>query len=345
MKKKLKVTLLTGLSGIVFLLILIGGIVFFKIESSAFDIYKTTYIYIDDKKDYNHLLSQLKSTVPVKNINLFKQLASFMKYPENVKTGRYEVTPKTTYLEAVRMLRNGQQSPVKLTFNNIRLKKDFAEKIGSQLMFDSDILLNRLNNPVVTASFGFDTTTIMTMFIPDTYEIYWNVPVDKFMERMKKEYDRFWSGERRAKAEAIPLSPVEVSILASIVEEETLSKSEFPVVAGLYLNRLRKRMLLQADPTVKFAIGDVTLKRILNRHLQVESPYNTYKNQGLPPGPIRLPSIAVIDGVLNYKEHSYLYMCAKEDFSGAHNFAVTLSEHNRNARKYQDALNRNHIIR
>jgi UPF0755 protein len=136
-----------------------------------------------------------------------------------------------------------------------------------------------------------------------------------------------------------------VSILASIVEEETVSRQEYPVVAGLYLNRLKKRMLLQADPTVKFAVGDFTLKRILNHHLQVKSAYNTYKNQGLPPGPIRLPSIAGLDGVLNYREHPYLYMCAKEDFSGAHNFAVTLKEHNRNAQKYRAALNRNHIIR
>jgi UPF0755 protein len=277
-------------------------------------------------------------------MTLFKQLASLLRYPENVKTGRYMVRPQTTYLEIVRMLRNGQQTPVKLTFNTIRLKKDFAERVASQLMFDSDTLLNRLNNSVLTASFGFDTITIMTMFIPNTYQIYWNTSVDKFMERMKNEYDRFWSDERLAKAENVSLSPIEVSILASIVEEETTSKQEYPVVAGLYLNRLKKRMLLQADPTVKFAVGDFTLKRILNQHLQVESPYNTYKNQGLPPGPIRLPSIIGIDGVLNYKEPPYLYMCAKEDFSGAHNFAVTLNEHNRNAQKYRAALNRNHII-
>jgi UPF0755 protein len=345
MKKKSKVIILTVLLSSIFLLIIVGGVVYFKIESPAFNINKTTYIYVDEKKDYSNLLSQLKSTACIKNINLFKRLASFLKYPENIKTGRYEITPEMTCLEVVQMLQKGQQTPVKLTFNNIRLKKDFAEIIGKQLMFDSDILLNKLNDPHVAASFGFDTITITTMFIPDTYQIYWNISADKFMERMKKEYDRFWSGKRLAKAKAISLSPVEVSILASIVEEETVSKQEFPIVAGLYLNRLKKRMLLQADPTVKFAVGDFTLKRILNRHLQMESPYNTYKNKGLPPGPIRLPSIAVIDGVLNYKEHSYIYMCAKEDFSGTHNFAATLSEHNRNAQKYRAALNRNHIIR
>jgi UPF0755 protein len=161
---------------------------------------------------------------------------------------------------------------------------------------------------------------------------------------MKKEYDRFWTKKRLEKAEEIHLNPVEISILASIVEEETARKSEFPIVAGLYLNRLRKGMRLQADPTVKFAVGDVTLKRILNYHLLVDSPYNTYIHSGLPPGPIRLASIAAIDGVLNYEEHSYIYMCAKEDFSGGHNFAVTLSEHNRNARKYQEALNRKRVF-
>jgi UPF0755 protein len=345
MKKKSKIIVLTVLLCVAFVLVIVGGIVCFKVGSPAFNIDKTANIYVDEKKDYNDLLSQLKSTACIKDVNLFKRLASFLKYPENIKTGRYEITPKTTYLGVVRMLRNGQQTPVKLTFNNIRLKKDFVEVIGNQLMFDSGILLNRLNDSNVAASFGFDTITIMTMFIPNTYQIYWNIPVDKFMERMKKEYDRFWSGKRLAKAETISLSPVEVSILASIVEEETISTQEFPIVAGLYLNRLKKRMLLQADPTVKFAVGDFTLKRILNQHLQVESPYNTYKNQGLPPGPIRLPSITSIDGVLNCKEHSYIYMCAKEDFSGTHNFAVTLSEHNRNAQKYRAALNRNHIIR
>jgi UPF0755 protein len=331
------------LAGIFLLLGATGGVVYYTINSRAFDIKKATCIYINQKKDYNDLLFQLKYTARVKDINLFTQLATAMKYPENVKTGRYEITPKTTYLEAVRMLRSGRQTPVKLTFNNIRLKEDFAERIGTQLMFDSNILLERLRDPITTASLGFDTTTILTLFIPNTYEIYWNIPVDKFLERMKKEYNRFWTSERLKKADAIHLSPVEISILASVVEEETSAKSEYPIVAGLYINRLKKGMLLQADPTVKFAVGDVTLKRILNAHLQVESPYNTYKYSGLPPGPIRIPSISAINGALNYQEHYYLYMCAKEDFSGTHNFAVTLDEHSRNAQRYQAALNRKHI--
>jgi UPF0755 protein len=347
-KKTIKI-----ISGIVILLVLalaiVGGIAYNKLNTRVLDAEKINkrqlplLVYIDEKKDYNDLLFQLESTVQIRDIGFFKRLAEAMKYPENIKTGKYEINRNTTYIELVRMLRSGRQVPVQLTFNNIRLKKDFAEKIGNQLMFDSTVLLDKLNDPLVTESLGFDTTSIMTMFIPNTYEVYWNISVDKFLEKMKKEYHHFWTEERRTKAAAIHLNPVDVAILASIVEEETAKKSEYPVIAGLYLNRLRKGMLLQADPTVKFAVGDFTLRRILFQHLEINSPYNTYKNYGLPPGPIRIPSISGIDGVLNYQTHPYLYMCAKEDFSGSHNFAVTLSEHTRNAQKYQAALSRNNI--
>lgn len=339
MKKIIRNTVL----GIAAALVAMGGFIYYKINSPAFDIRTASYVYIYEKNDYADLIDQLKTSVHLKDVDLFVRLAQRMKYPENIKVGRYEVTPQTTYLGAIRMLRSGSQAPVKLTFNNIRLKEDFAERIGEQMMFDSDTLLNRLNDPEETASLGFDVRTILTMFIPNTYEIYWNVPVDKFLIRMKKEYDHFWTDQRREKAKAMNLSPVEVSILASIVEEESALPSEYPIIAGLYFNRLRKGMFLQADPTVKFAVGDLSLKRITNRHLLVESPYNTYQNPGLPPGPIRIPSIKGIDAVLNYREHNYLYMCAKDDFSGGHNFAATLTEHSQNAQKYQAALNRNHI--
>jgi len=331
----LAVLILTG--------IVIGGIFFIKIVSPAFKENKITYLYIDEKKDYNAIIEQLESQSHIKDIRLFERLASMMKYPQSIKSGKYEIKPQLNYLELIRMLRSGNQVPVQLTFNNIRLKKDFAERIGSQMMFGQEALLDKLNQPEVCRSLGFDTTTVMSMFIPNTYEIYWTVSINQFLERMKKEYDRFWTPERLSKAKDIPLSPAEVSVLASIVEEETASKSEYPIIAGLYINRLRKGMLLQADPTVKYAVGDFELRRILLAHLEVDSPYNTYKNSGLPPGPIRIPSIAGIDAVLNYSHHNYLYMVAKEDFSGRHNFAVTLSEHNQNAAKYREALNRNNI--
>ncbi|MDR0542922.1 MAG: endolytic transglycosylase MltG [Dysgonamonadaceae bacterium] len=339
-------TVKQGLKLIIFLMLataLSGGYVYYTINSAAFSVKKTVAVYVDEQKDYHQLLLQLQSTARLKNKQLFDRLAQRMKYPQNMKSGKYEIHPGMSYLEVVRMLRNGQQAPVKLTFNNIRLKTDLTDRIGRQMMFSPGDLLNRLNDPAVAASFGLDTITILTLFIPNTYEIYWNTSMDKFLERMKKEHDRFWNKERLAKAQALHLSPVEISILASIVEEETNSRQEYSVVAGLYLNRLKKGMLLQADPTVKFAVGDVTLQRILNLHLQADSPYNTYKHSGLPPGPIRIPSIPAIDGVLNYREHNYLYMCAKEDFSGTHNFAVTLEEHNRNAQRYRDALNRLNI--
>ena len=210
-------------------------------------------------------------------------------------------------------------------------------------MINNDELLSYLGDEDYCRSLGFDAVTIKTMFIPNTYEVYWNTPADKLVERMKREYDSFWNDERLKKAENIRLSPIEVSILASIVEEETAVPEEYPVVAGLYINRLYKNMPLQADPTVKYAVGDFTLRRILNIHLEVESPYNTYLNGGLPPGPIRIPSVRGIDAVLNYTKHNYIYMCANDDFSGRHNFAVTLSEHNRNAQKYRAELNRRGI--
>ena len=325
------------------ILALSGGFIYYALSSSTFFVKKPVAIYVDNSKDYPALLAQLQSAAQLKNPRLFNFLAQRMKYPENMKTGKYEIRSGMSYLEVIRMLRNGQQTPVKLTFNNIRLKTDLVDRIGQQMMFPPDDLLNLLNDSSVAASYNLDTTTILTLFIPNTYEIYWNLSASKFLERMKKECDRFWNPERLRKSQALHLSPVEVSILASIVEEETAVRQEYPIVAGLYLNRLKKGMLLQADPTVKFAAGDVRLQRILNRHLQIDSPYNTYKHSGLPPGPIRIPSIPAIDGVLNPSEHNYLYMCAKEDFSGTHNFAVTLTEHNRNAQRYWEVLNRRNI--
>ncbi|MDR0834316.1 MAG: endolytic transglycosylase MltG [Candidatus Symbiothrix sp.] len=340
MKKKTKIVIFSIVLIISLLVISVGGFFFCKINSAAFAIDKPSYIYIDENKDYKQVLTQLDATGHIQNLGVFKLLSKQMKYPENIKSGRYEITPHMSYLEAVRTLRNGQQAPVKLTFNNVRLKSDFIKRVSSQFIFSEEELAALLSDSTVVDKLGFDTTTILTLFIPNTYEMYWNTSADKFLARMKKEYNRFWTRERLKKAANLSLTPIEVSILASIVEEETANRAEYPMVAGLYLNRLRKGMALQADPTVKFAVGDVSLRRILFEHLKVESPYNTYKHTGLPPGPIRVPSIQGIDGVLNATQHTYLYMCAKEDFSGTHNFAVTLAEHSRNAKKYQAVLNK-----
>lgn len=335
---KKKIGLVVGI--LIIVILIVGGVVYYKVFSPFFNISDTVYVYIDERKDYRNLLLQLESEAKIKNIGLFDQIAKTTDYPQNMKTGRYAITPDMNCKDLISRLKNGLQTPIRITFNNIRTKEDFSERIGQQFMFDSGELLQKLNNPEVCSEFGFNEETILCMFIPNTYEMYWNSSATTFLQRMKKEYDRFWNEERLEKAKKIPLTPVQVSILSSIVEEETARKNEYPIVAGLYINRLKRGMLLQADPTVKYAVGDFSLKRILNKHLEQDSPYNTYKYGGLPPGPIRIASISGLDGVLNYSMHNYIYMCAKEDFSGNHNFATTLAEHNRNADRYRAALNK-----
>ena len=326
------------------LILLIGGVIIYKkYLSPFFDIKQTVYIYVNENKDYNDLLSQLQSIAHIKDVNTFDYIARTVKYPKKMRTGRYAVTPAMTCKHLLQNLRNGSQIPCRVTFNNIRLKEDFVRRISEQLMFSEGELFQQLNDSAFCDQFGFDTNTILCMFIPNTYEMYWNISIEKFMKKMKLEYDRFWTPERIEKAQEIPLTLIQISVLASIVEEETAASAEYPTVAGLYINRLKRGILLQADPTVKYAMGDFSLKRILFIHLENDSPYNTYKHSGLPPGPIRVPSIRSIDAVLDYAQHNYIYMCAKEDFSGKHNFATTLREHNSNAAKYRAALNRNNI--
>jgi len=303
----------------------------------------TVYIYIDERKDFEDIIHQLKEKANLPSEKIFSMLAKRMKYLSNIKTGCYAVKNGMTMMELIRILRAGMQTPVNVTFNNLRTKADLASRLSQQLMVDSISLMTALNDPQKVGELGFDTGTVVCMFIPNTYEIYWDIGVDKLLLRMKREYDTFWSDERKAKAQKIGLTPVEVSILASIVEEEATYLDEYPIIAGLYLNRLRRGMKLEADPTVKFAVGDFSLRRILFKHLEVDSPYNTYKYAGLPPGPIRIPSIEAIDAVLSPQQHSYLFMCAKEDLSGRHNFASTHTEHVRNALRYQRALNERKI--
>jgi UPF0755 protein len=309
-----------------------------------FKIPETTFVYIyEDNKDFDVLCKVLRDSAGCRQIHLFKILAAYRKYPENMKSGRYAVDPDMNNRLLLNRLRFGQQTPVRITFNNIRLLDDLASRLTEPLMIGGEQLMSYLNDGKFCESLGFTRATVAAMFIPNTYEVYWNIPADKLLERMKREYTAFWNEERLKKAADLRLSPVEVSILASIVEEETAAPDEYPVVAGLYINRLYKGMMLQADPTVKYAVGDFTLRRILYCHLEVDSPYNTYLHEGLPPGPIRIPSIKAIDAVLHYTKHNYLYMCAKDDFSGRHNFAVTLSEHNRNAERYRTELNKRNI--
>lgn len=335
-----------ALIGAIFLSLVAGSIGYVghqMIYEINFDNTKRVYIDIDDETDFEQLTQILQDSAHCVSINSFIRLAHFLDYPKAMKTGRYVLAPHQSNLQVLRMLRSGAHVPIKLTFNNIRTNQDLADRIAPQLMLSADDLLVRLEDSLLCASYGFTKETIKCMFIPNTYEVYWNISPDNLLTRMKKEHTVFWSADRLRKAESIGLTPAEVAVLASIVEEETAAVDEFPIVAGLYINRLHRKIPLQADPTVKFAVGDFTLQRILHKHLEIDSPYNTYKHLGLPPGPLRIPSIRGMDAVLNYTHHKYLYMCAKEDLSGRHNFARTLAEHGRNARRYRAELNRRKI--
>jgi len=339
-KKKTKTSgLLLWITGVLLLLIIAAGVYAYSVIFRSIDIGETIYIYIDKEKSYKDVVNQLKEKEVLPSEKIFHLLAERMNYPDKVKTGRYAIEDGMTMPDVIRQLRSGNQTPVRLTFNNVRTRENVAGRISEQLMLDSLTLLNALNDTSLVEELGFNEHTFISMFIPNTYEVYWDTGTENLLKRLKKEHERFWNEDRRKKAEKIGLTPLQVSVLASIVEEEATYADEYPVVAGLYLNRLKKGMRLEADPTVKFAVGDFTLRRILFTHLEVESPYNTYKNTGLPPGPIRVASIRAIDGTLSPAEHKYLFMCARDDLSGRHNFAVTHAEHARNARAYQRALN------
>jgi UPF0755 protein len=289
--------------------------------------------------DFNQVRDSLLHNEVIHDVITFSFVAKVMKYQERVKPGLYEIPPRLSNRELVGLLRLGKQTPVNITFNNVRTLEDLAEKITARLEMGKDEFLNLLEDTENLQKFGFEPTTIMAMFIPNTYEVYWNLTPNALFDRMNQEYNRFWTEERKEKAASIGMSPKEVATLASIVQAETSKRDEQPKVAGVYVNRLNRNMLLQADPTLVFAMGDFGIKRVLNVHKEIDSPYNTYKYPGLPPGPINLPDIPALDAVLNHQEHNYLYFCAKEDFSGYHAFATNLRDHMNNARRYQNALN------
>lgn len=263
--------------------------------------------------------------------------------PYRVRTGRYLINNTISGLNFFRKLRNGQQDPVNISVPSVRTLDRLASTLSRNILLDSATIMNGIHNAEFISKLGYDEQTIPALFIPDTYQVFWDITLDKLMERMQKEHNRFWNTERIAKAKALNMTPIEVATLASIVDEETANDEEKPMIAELYLNRLEINMPLQADPTVKVAVGDWSLRRILNVHLRTESPYNTYLHTGLTPGPIRVASKSGINAVLDHATHDYLYMCAKEDFSGTHNFAVTYTEHLQNARRYTDALNKRGI--
>jgi UPF0755 protein len=299
---------------------------------------KDQAIYIKTGSDYNDLVTVLYGNGLVINRKTFEWLAGRKKLAESVKPGKYILRAGMNNNELINLLRSGAQQPVKLIFNNIRTKDELAKAISSQIEPDSAEIMQLLNDTLFLRNLGFNPDNILALFIPNTYEVYWTTGSKDFINRMFLENNKFWNAERQKKAEEIGFSPVEVSILASIVEKETTKVSEMPAMAGVYTNRLKYGWRLQADPTVVYAWGDFGIRRVLNIHKQIESPYNTYLNYGLPPGPICIPSIAAIDAVLNREDHYYMFFCAKDDFSGYHEFARTHEQHTINANRYRRAL-------
>ena len=306
---------------------------------------QSTLIYIPANSSFEAVTDTLTKNNLLIDPAAFVWVAERKKYPENIKPGCYKVRNGMTNNELINLLRSGNQTPVNVTFNNIRTLPQLAGQIAKRIEPDSLQLITLMNDSSIVSEYGFNKATFIAMFIPNTYQFYWTTTAKGFLDRMNKEYNKFWNNSRKAKAKEAGLTPVEVSTLASIVDEETAKNDEKPIVAGLYINRLKKGIKLQADPTIKYALGDFTVKRILNKDLKIDSPYNTYLYKGLPPGPIRIPSIQGIEAVLNYRKHNYLYMCAKEDFSGYHNFASTLKQHNIYAARYRKALRQKKIWR
>ena len=331
----------------VLLLLAAGGTVacllYRAVFSNNIDGQSAIYIYISTGSVYEDVLGILDENKVLKNKKSFDRIAKIKQYPKHIRSGRYRIDLKMSNNELINRLRSGSQEAVNFTFNNIRTKEQFAKRVAEQLEITEMELIDLLNDNDFLTAYNLNLETALTIFIPNTYKIWWNTSAENFVKKMHSQYMLFWTEERKEQAEKIPLTPTEVIILASIVEEENHRLEEQARIAGVYINRLKIGMPLQADPTLKLAWNDFTIKRLLDFHKEIISPYNTYKIAGLPPGSIRIPSSSCVDAVLNYEKHNYLYMCAKEDLSGYHNFAVTLSQHNANATKYHNTLNKNKI--
>lgn len=302
-------------------------------------------VFIPEKSTVEEVAFLLEHSHIIDDKRTFLFVAEIKKFHMPSKGGRYLIQSGWSNNDIINSLRIGSEIPVSLTFNNIRTVEDLSARMAQQLALDSADMMRYFNDYEFIHSLGFDFETIISIFIPNTYEVYWTTDAKSLFKRMKREYDTFWNEERMALSEAIGFNPVEVITIASIIEEETLKASEKPIIAGVYINRLKRGIPMQACPTLKFALNDFTIKRVLYEHMEVESPYNTYKNKGLPPGPVRVPDARSIDAVLNYQKHSYLYFCAKEDFSGEHYFSKTLKQHNIYAERYHRALNKQRIYK
>ena len=319
------------------------GVGYFYLFSSIAKGGKTHYLYIDNDDNIDSIYEKLDTITTSSGMAAFSMLARHSDYADNIIPGRYALESGMGAFRFLRNLKKGAETPLHLTIPSVRTMDKMAEVLGKKLLVDSLELQKAFSDPATCSRYGLDTLTIGCLFIPNTYDVYWTITTKELLDRMQKESRAFWNNERQQKAEALGMTKEQIITLASIIDEETSNNTEKPMIAEMYLNRLAKDMPLQADPTVKFALKRFELKRIYHEHLSVNSPFNTYRNKGLPPGPIRIPTVAGIDAVLNHANHDYLYMCAKEDFSGTHNFAKTYEEHMQNAKKYADALNKRGI--
>jgi len=301
-------------------------------------------LFIENGSSVDQLADDLVSRKLIKNKTSFTTVARLMKYTDaGIKTGRYQINPGASNRELIKQLRIGRQAAVKLTFNNVRTIEELSGNISNQLQLDSLAILEFLSKDENLNTWNTDLDNVIHLFIPNTYEIYWNVSLHQLMQRMIKEHKAFWNDKRTARLDELNMTQSEAYTLASIVQKETLKSDEKPRVAGVYINRLQRNIPLQADPTVVFAIKKFDLKRVLNKHLRYDSPFNTYIYEGLPPGPICMPDADAIDAVLDFEKHRYLYFCAKPDYSGYHNFAKNLIQHNKNAKQYHRWLNKQRI--
>ncbi len=312
----------------------IGG----YITSSKTNNKEDVTIFIYPKDNFQTIKKQLinKKIISPNNttIDIFSDL---LKYKDNIKSGKYIIKPHTSIFSLVRNLRNGNQQPLQLVILPSRTAEDFANKVSQNLLLNKEDIIQQINQQNLNYP-----NEIFFYILPNTYEVYWTISAEQLLNLLRKESDKFWQNNKE-KLAATNLTKNEIIIIASIVSEETSKVNEMPTIAGVYINRLRKNMLLQADPTVKFSTGNFSLRRITGKHLQIDSPFNTYKYNGLPPAPICLPNMDAIKSVLKYKHHNYLYFCAKEDFSGYHNFATTIEEHQKNASRYRTELNKRGI--
>ena len=297
----------------------------------------TQYVYIDKDDTQDSVIVKLSAVSRRQALWGLGMLMRHTDYADHIHTGRYALNGNV--VQVFHRLKRGQQTSLNLTIPEVRTMDMLAGYLGRRLMMDSTTIAQSLCDSIVCSQWGYDTCTISALFVPNTYNVYWDMSLDELLKRMQRENENFWKGTRQEKADKMGMTPVEVCTLASIIDEETSNTAEKPMIAGMYLNRLKADMPLQADPTIKFALKQFELRRIYNKLLTTDSPYNTYKNTGLPPGPIKIASIKGIDAVLNHVRHDYLYMCAKEDFSGTHNFARTYQEHLKNAARYTAALN------